>query len=269
MKQVGYALLGLLLATAALAADERLDDAIELFNRAEFAKARDRLVGLSDAPNLSDASRQKALTYLAASYHALGDSASAKAQLKLLARRYPKAKVDPDTFLPEVIALWKQARREVAQEPPASPPMPPPPVLRPVAPPTPTLAAPAPRPLLPPPPPLGMAFVPFGVGQFANRQPGKGALFLTGEVAAFGTFAVAVNMLERMKVDDGNRSIFRSGTIPPEKWDTANALNVVQVAAFWTGVALAAGGVLDAVVSRPSGQQPTVAVAPNGIAVRF
>lgn len=268
MKQVGYALLGLLLATAALAADERLDDAIELFNRAEFAKARDRLVGLADAPNLSDASRQKALTYLAASYHALGDSASAKAQLKLLARRYPKATVDPDTFLPEVLALWKQAKREVAQEAAASPPMPPPPMPPPVARPPPRLAAPAPPPT-PPPPPLGLAFVPFGVGQFANRQPGKGALFLAGEAAAFGTFAVTVSMLEDLKIKTEPHTIFLNGVVQQTDKDKAELFNRIQVTAFWTGVAVAAAGVLDAVISRPSGQQANVAVTPTGVAIRF
>jgi hypothetical protein len=259
VRHVHGALVGLVIATTALAGEQRIEDAIEQFNRAEFARARDLLVDLADSPEFSDAQRLTARMYLAASYHALGDLASAKAQLKLLARQQPKAKVDPDTFLPEVIALWEQARREVAHELLTDPPMPPAPVVRqPRGPPTPAG-------------PLGYAFIPFGVGQFTNGQPGKGTFFLVGEALTLGTFAVSLTLLESLKQPSADRVFLQSGSFLPGDVAKAQTLNLIQFVTFWAGAALAAGGVIDAVISRPPSKRQggRIVATPGGVAIRF
>src|SRR5437868_9177086 len=115
-------------AGSALAArDQRVLKAIDLFDRAEFTRAKDLLVTLVDAPQLSDEDRLQARVYLAASYYGLGDRASAKAQFLVLVRRYPRVELDPGLFLPEVVDLFHQARMEVANETPATTAPPPPP----------------------------------------------------------------------------------------------------------------------------------------------
>jgi len=109
---------------------------------------------------------------------------------------------------------------------------------------------------------VAWAFVPFGVGQFANDQPLKGSLFFAGEVAAFGTFAATFGALEGLKVSG---QFGRSGQILSEDMPRARALQTTYLIAFWTGVALAAVGVVDAVASRPA----LLSLGPGAVAVRF
>jgi hypothetical protein len=113
---------------------------------------------------------------------------------------------------------------------------------------------------------VGWAFVPFGVGQFANDQPVKGTLFCVSEVALFLTAGTALGVFEASKVNGG----FMQGG---DFRDTGQAkvLEVVYLAAFWAGVALMAVGIVDALVvniAAPSVNM-TLGVGPGAAVVRF
>ena len=246
----------LLSSVASAAKSPKLKEAILLYDKTEFAKAKDRLVTMVDAPGLPEQDRADALIYLAASYHALGDVASAKAQLIRLARAFPGSRVDPGLFLPELVALADEARGEVAREDP-----PPKPPEKPEA----VVAKPVPAVAHAPPPSLGWAFVPFGVGQFKNGDNGKGALFLGGEVLTLGTFAVTLGMFEGSKLEGAFLSWGRFADP-----GAASTLHTVYVVSFWAGMALVAGGVIDALISHPvEASAASVHVTPNGVVVRF
>ncbi|MHB8878085.1 MAG: hypothetical protein ACYC8T_30680 [Myxococcaceae bacterium] len=248
----------LLSSPLALAAKSaKLTEAILLYDKTEFAKAKDRLVTLVDVPSLTDEDRANALVYLAASYQALGDLSSSKAQLLRLARAFPAARVDPGLFLPELVALADEARGEVAREdPPPTPPDKPLAVAAPLQAPGVQRAAP---------PSLAYAFLPFGVGQFKNGENTKGVLFLAGEVLTLGTFAVTLGMFEGSKSAGEFLSWGRF-----EDPATAGALHTVYLVSFWTGMALVVGGMVDAIASRSDEPAAlSLRVVPNGVVVRF
>jgi hypothetical protein len=113
VRGLGVALL--LWASAAFAADRRVTEGVKRFENAEFARARDVLAEGVDDPALSAEDSILARTYLAASYHALGDISSARGQLLLLFRDHPGARIDPSIFLPDLISLAEAARIEVAK----------------------------------------------------------------------------------------------------------------------------------------------------------
>jgi hypothetical protein len=97
------------------------------------------------------------------------------------------------------------------------------------------------------PPPLALAFVPLGVGQFANRSPVKGSLFAAGEVAAFGVFGVALSRFEAAKLP-GSGGLFQGGKFADPAG--AQSLQTTYMTAFWIGVGLVAVGLVDALVCR-------------------
>ncbi|MBX5481243.1 MAG: hypothetical protein IRZ16_05245 [Myxococcaceae bacterium] len=235
------ALLALLVSTLSFAAaDDRVDRGIELYDRGEHALARDALVTVVEAPTLSTADRIRARSYLAAAYYALGDVASAKAQLLVLAREQPSYQLDSGVFSRELVALADEARAEVAREPRPPEPATPKPIPR-TAPPA--VAAHAPP--TPPKPPLGLMLIPFGVGQYALDQNVKGTLFLGTEVVSFGVSGVALAMFESNKVT--GRFLQGGAFRDPQQ---AQTLQTIYLVAGWTGVALMAAGVIDALVSR-------------------
>jgi len=251
---------GLLLSSSlALAAKSpRVTEAILLYDKTEFAKAKDRLVTLVDLPGLTDEDRIAALTYLAASYHALGDVSSAKAQLLRLTRAFPAARVDPGLFLPELVALADEARGEVAREQPQP---------KPAEKAAEVAAKPGAGPgsLRVTSPPLGFAFIPFGVGQFKNGDTGKGVLFLVAEVLTLGTCAVTLGMFESSKVSG---RFLKDGVFADPA--AAMTLQTLYVATFWTGLAFVVGGMVEAIASRPiEVAAMSVRVLPNGMMVRF
>src|SRR5256885_15220658 len=90
---------------AVLTLDPRIEAGLSAFNQADFAAARDGLALLVDDPAISPGEQAVARQYLAASYHVLGDVASAKAQLIALGRRNPNALPDPLVFFPEPVPL--------------------------------------------------------------------------------------------------------------------------------------------------------------------
>jgi hypothetical protein len=107
------------------------------------------------------------------------------------------------------------------------------------------------------------AVVPFGVGQFANDQPVKGALFFAAETLAFGTFAGTLAAFEVSKV---RGELFRWGEFKDPV--LAQRLETVSVIAFWSGVGIAALGVLDAFYSRPE-EDARLTLLPGAVALRF
>ena len=110
---------------------------------------------------------------------------------------------------------------------------------------------------------LAWAFLPFGVGQFANDSPVKGALFCVAETLAFATFAASLGAFEANKLSG---PLFGGGTF--KDTELAKKLELTYLIAFWTGVALAVVGIVDAIVFRPSADT-TVAIGPGAVAVRF
>src|SRR5437764_14136868 len=84
--------------TASLPPSARLNEGVKFFDAADYAKARDNLAPIVDSPGLNDSERAKARMFLAASYHALGDVQSARAQLQQLARTAPHTRLDPGLF---------------------------------------------------------------------------------------------------------------------------------------------------------------------------
>jgi hypothetical protein len=253
--------MGLLLSSsfAVAAKNAKVTEAILLYDKTEFAKAKDRLVTLVDLPTLTEEDRVAALTYLAASYHAVGDVSSAKAQLLRLARAYPTARVDPGLFLPELVALADEARGEVAREEPQA--KPDDKVaggeVKPGAGPGAALRVTS--------PPLVYSFIPFGVGQFKNGDTGKGVLFLTAEVLTLGTCVVTLTMFESSKVSG---RFLREGVFTDPA--AAATLQTLYLATFWTGLAVVVGGMVEAIASRPiEVAAMSVRVLPNGVAVRF
>jgi len=101
--------------------------------------------------------------------------------------------------------------------------------------------------------PYAFNFVPFGVGQLENAQPGKALAFALVEAAAAGTSAGIWIHLERRYPD---------GVVPPA--DAAH-VRTLQQAEIATGVAffgVAAWGVIDAITH----WHPRVEVAPAPVA---
>jgi tetratricopeptide (TPR) repeat protein len=88
---------------------------------------------------------------------------------------------------------------------------------------------------------LLIACVPFGAGQFQNGETGKGIAFLASEVALFTTNIAAYYAGMDLRQNDG--------TIRPEDEDLAEALRVTQMVSLGLGLAVAAYGVVDALLN--------------------
>lgn len=259
--------------------DARVQAGIELYRGGQFAQARDALVTAVGLPILTVQERQRARIYLAAAYHALGDGASARAQLLALAREAPSFEVEPGVFPQALVTLADEARLEVAQEPrppvlarpqkltPGEPLGPGPLERRTATPAPPAVAA---RPMGPRVPPLGTMFVPFGVGQFALDDDLKGTIFLSGQVLTLGASAVTLAMFESNKTSG---SFYAGGTFrDPQK---AQTLQTIHIVSGYTALALMVGGVIDALTSRSelqsqaSGDAASAHLSGQGLLIRF
>ena len=113
-----YALLALILLPASALAEEpaELVQAVSLFERGDYAQAAIALAGVAASSTLPEEKKGVARLYLAATYHTLGESALAYAELAELARRNPGQKIDPVLFLPDFVALSKKAAEQVSVE---------------------------------------------------------------------------------------------------------------------------------------------------------
>ncbi|HEY3450103.1 MAG TPA: hypothetical protein VGK67_27365 [Myxococcales bacterium] len=111
---------------------------------------------------------------------------------------------------------------------------------------------------------IGWAFLPFGIGQYANGQPVKGTLLCVSEILLFATAAAALGIVESAKVE--NYGFMNGGKVQDEQM--GDAMVMTYLIAFWTGVAVVGIGIADALVYRPS-ETTTVAVMPTAVAVKF
>ncbi|HYV44147.1 MAG TPA: hypothetical protein VFA20_04760 [Myxococcaceae bacterium] len=258
----------MLCASPALAArDQRVLKAIDLFDRAEFTRAKDLLATLVDAPQLSDEDRLQARIYLAASYYGLGDRASAKAQFLMLVRRYPRVELDPGLFLPEVVDLFHQARMEVLKEGPAPATPPQPATDKPRPAPTTTAATP----LAPAPSKPGFGattFLPFGAGQFARGDATMGHVFLWSEVGALALAAGAMIHFQYLKKDPSRPWDF-SGPAYVENVGYATAVQHVFGGALVAAGVIAVAGVAESSLHATGVLALRLEPGPGGIAVRF
>lgn len=89
--------------------------------------------------------------------------------------------------------------------------------------------------------PLGIAFIPFGVGQFYNKQKVKGSLVLVLEVLTLGGNIASFVAQERLKGADGFYS--------PEDARVARRLRIAQYASLGAFVALLIYGTVDAALT--------------------
>jgi tetratricopeptide (TPR) repeat protein len=257
------ALILTLFALAAPAPEAVLKGAIDDFEFGEHAQAAEKLRTILEPIALE--SRENVIVarqYLGACYYLLGDKQKARNQFSMLLALDPQHRLDPAVFSPALVKLFEQVRAEtgLALKEPAPPP---PPAAGPPPPPPPPAVVTAPPPGYTPHSPA-LSLVPFGVGQFFNRQPVRGALFATAEVGLFAAAAVTFAMFESLKVEE----ITPAGEVlqvyfRPEDVDQANRLQNIYLGTFWAGVVVVAAGIVEALISYPGNDAPTV-TAGNG-----
>lgn len=234
--------------------------AIEDFEFGEHAVAAEKLRKLLEPPLLENKEDViVARQYLGACYHLLDDKEKAKAQFSMLLALDPQHKLDPEVFSPALVEFFEQVRTETglglagrtqnegtrARERPVKGAAPGSESVRTELDPGQGRAR----------PPLALAFVPFGVGQFNNRQPVRGALFAAGEIGLFATAAATFVMFNNLKLPDEQRD---QRCVPSaacfknkDDADRASTLQTLYLVSFWSGLALAAIGVAEALISYP------------------
>jgi len=89
--------------------------------------------------------------------------------------------------------------------------------------------------------PYFVNFIPFGAGQFQNREPTKGALFLSGQILALGINVTAYFVSLNLESKDGYYSTGNSARA--KEWQ------IVQYTSLGVFVALMIGGIIDAAVN--------------------
>ena len=90
-----------------------------------------------------------------------------------------------------------------------------------------------------------VSLLPFGIAQFANREPVKGGLILGGELAALALNVTAYLVLVSMQVKEG----VQKGRFKTEDINEANRWQIVQFASFGVFAAIAVYGLIDGVIS--------------------
>lgn len=198
------------------------DNAVNAFKYQDFDAAVPQLRALLYPVIRLDFRRELLVReYLASSLWWQGKREEAMDEFTALLVKNPRAKLDPAQYPPKMVAEV-EARRKRLQETgvirdlDATPPIEPGPALREA-------------------PPLPLAFLPFGAGQFANGQTGKGWAFLAAEAVLAG---VSAGMYL------ANAEAGRSGPRPLRD-------DVIQISAgagFWL---LAGLGIWDALANRP------------------
>lgn len=234
-----------------LSATPALDAALEHYEFGELEAARNSLQTLLDPIQLKSAEEiVRARQYLGASHYLLGDVDSAESEFVRLLNLAPEHHLDPGIFPPELVRFFEGVRRKVAPEPAPkadSPPEVKSPSAEPKKPPGQPISAVEALPPPAQPPSLALAFVPFGVGQFNNDRPLKGALFLGAEVALFATAATTFVMFKSActEAPDG------SCRVDPADEGSASSLQTVALTSFYTGLAVTALGVVEALIDYP------------------
>lgn len=195
-------------------------DAANSFRYQDFDNAIPRLRNLLyPKPRLDRTREWKAREYLGAALWWTGKRQESLDELTALLVRNPALHLDPASYPPQMIKDFETLRSNLLRLG----------VIRAGQKPLPVPAAQAQFTA-----PLVVCFFPFGVGQFANDQTGKGLAFLGGQLV-FGGASVALYQF--------NRDLGRAG----EGNTALRASQVVAGAAFW---GLALWGVVDALVVR-------------------
>jgi hypothetical protein len=272
-------LLGLALAgvpSAPTSVEAELRSAIDDYEFGEHAQAAKKLVRLLEPLRLTRAEDViLARQYLGACHFLLDDRTRAESEFAKTLALDPEHKLDPGVFSPAIVQFFEDVRARTGlglrprEEPRPSPP--PSPAPSPAPTPPPAVGPPAPVP-----PALALAFVPFGVGQFANAQPVKGVAFAVVEVGLFVTAAAAFVTFQGLQCpptecapDPRGAAVFRN----VEEASRASTAQSVALATFYAGLGVAVFGIVDALVSRPTASParvaPTVRVGPSGLAVSF
>ncbi len=106
--------------------------------------------------------------------------------------------------------------------------------------------------------PLGLAFIPFGVGQFANDDAALGITFAVAEVGLFASTAVFFALFRGI-ADRHGREV--GGTLTFDDRDHADEAGLYQsvyLATFYSGLGVVVIGVVQAIIanvlSSPSGE---------------
>jgi hypothetical protein len=219
-----------------LAGPGELRAALDHYDFGEYAAACEQLETVRAAGGLSREDEIVTLRYLGACHHFLGERDASGRAFEALLDADPRAELDPVQFPPELVAFFRDVRDRRA---------PPPDVV------TDAPEAPARGKS------RAMAFLPFGVGQFQNDSPGKGALFASLEGVSLGLGVVGLALFESQKQSGG---FLRGGTFEDE--DQAAQLQTLYVAGFVGFSALWAIGVADALGHFDDGA-PGVAVMPT------
>lgn len=249
-------LLALLASQAAADPASTLKSAIEDFEFGEHGKAAEKLAPLLNPIQLASAEDViVARQYLGACYYLMDQRSRAEAEFAKILALDSEHKLDPQVFSPALVQFFEDVRSRTGltlKKPPESPPK--------KAVELPTVVAPP----APAEPPLALAFVPFGGGQFNNRQPIRGTAFLVGEVGLFATALATFFMFQ--DVVAGHEK--PDGTIEftdRADADHAQALQTVYLTTFYVGLGVVALGIIEALVSYP-GEESAAAVAPSSAA---
>jgi len=267
-----------------------LQAGIERYQEGDYDEAAARLEQCLTSGLANSRDRVEALLHLAAARHAQGKLEEARRAATELLRQEPETEVSAGLFPPRFLELMAAVRAELQPSAPRDAPAalesqdsplpsnPGPasqdtaatpgdaasnrPTLEPELPtpmPPVRLAEDAPRAIrvdAPLPEPrrasLGAALIPFGVGQFANGSPRKGAVFLASETIAFATSAVTFVLFESSKLPGSPGAVQCTAAAPCrfENPRTADALQLAYLTAFYTGVALMVAGIADALLER-------------------
>ncbi len=251
---------------------DKLTRAKASYEDGDYARASKLLEEMFRSADLNGDELRQAHIYLAASYYYLDQKDRARLEFDALFRQSPLARVDPVYFPPEIVQMANDEATKLQNEADRAPPRSAAVIAQPPdTPPAPhgaSVTAPQARlenrTSVPSagnsatstgegkatPPSLGFSFIPFGVGQFANEQYGKGALFLSFEVIALASFTTASALAESLKA--GGVPFITYTLRNPSDAQTFSTYQTIYIVSFWTGLGIYVVGVVDSLVSRPS-----------------
>lgn len=223
-----------------------LKSAIEDYEFGEHGAAEKKLFGLLNPIQLTSAEDViLARQYLGACYFLTNQRPRAEAEFAKILVLDAEHKLDPEVFSPALVQFFEDVRQRTGvalrKDPTPTP--------APTPSPGPGSVIVEPKPdLVLHKPPLGLAFVPLGVGQFNNRQPIKGTLFAVSEVALITTALVTYGMFQGL--GETNPSGAFEVTDPNDQ-SKAEGLQSVFLATLYAGIGIAAVGIVEAIVSYP------------------
>ena len=188
---------------------------------------------LANPENLGRKRLWRAREFLGAALWFNGDKQGANDQFTGLLLKNPQARLDPAYYPPQMIADFVRVRRKLIALGAIKP------EEKPLPPSTPTKYEP---------PPAMLSYVPFGVGQIANREIGKGIAFMVAESALAATSVYFYQRNARL----GAKSVqYSSGEA---------AGQLIPGIGFYM---LAAWGIVDAVLTRKDSALPRAGTLPT------